>query len=92
LQEHDIAASVVQRLYDLYDDPQLQHRGHFVPREHPLHGTITVENSRFILSRTPAWIGRTAPTLGRDNHEVLGTILGYSAERIAALEAQGVLQ
>jgi hypothetical protein len=30
--------------------------------------------------------------LGRDNHEVLGAILGYSAERIAALEAQGVLR
>jgi benzylsuccinate CoA-transferase BbsF subunit len=92
LQEHDIAASVVQRLYDLYDDPQLRHRGHFVPREHPIHGAITVENSRFTLSRTPAWIGRAAPTLGRDNHEVLGAILGYSAERIAALEAQGVLR
>jgi benzylsuccinate CoA-transferase BbsF subunit len=92
LQEHDVAASVVQRLYDLYDDPQLRHRGHFVPREHPIHGTITVENSRFTLSRTPARIGRAAPTLGRDNHEVLGALLGYSAERIADLEARGVLQ
>jgi crotonobetainyl-CoA:carnitine CoA-transferase CaiB-like acyl-CoA transferase len=92
LQEHDIAASVVQRLYDLYDDPQLRHRGHFVPREHPIHGAITVENSRFTLSRTPARIGRAAPTLGRDNHEVLGAMLGYSAARIADLEAQGVLQ
>jgi benzylsuccinate CoA-transferase BbsF subunit len=92
LQEHDIAASVVQRLYDLYDDPQLRHRGHFVPREHPIHGTITVENSRFTLSRTPARIGRAAPTLGQDNHEVLGALLGYSAEHIADLEARGVLQ
>lgn len=92
LQEHGIAAGVVQRLYDLYDDPQLRHRGHFVQQEHPIHGTITVENSRFTLSRTPARSGRAAPTLGRDNHEVLGTILGYSAEHIAALEAQGVLQ
>jgi crotonobetainyl-CoA:carnitine CoA-transferase CaiB-like acyl-CoA transferase len=92
LQEHGIAAGVVQRLYDLYDDPQLRHRGHFVQQEHPIHGAITVENSRFTLSRTPARSGRAAPTLGRDNHEVLGTILGYSAEHIAALEAQGVLQ
>lgn len=92
LQEHGIAAGVVQRLYDLYDDPQLRHRGHFVQQEHPIHGAITVENSRFTLSRTPARSGRAAPTLGRDNHEVLGTILGYSAEHIAALEAQSVLQ
>ena len=92
LQAHGIAASVVQRLYDLYDDPQLRHRGHFVSQEHPIHGATTVENSRFTLSRTPARIGRAAPTLGRDNHEVLGAILGYSAERISALEGQGVLQ
>ena len=92
LQERGIAASVVQRLYDLYDDPQLRHRGHFVPRDHPMHGSTTVENSRFTLSRTPARIGRAAPMLGQDNHEVLSTILGYSAERIASLEAQGVLK
>jgi benzylsuccinate CoA-transferase BbsF subunit len=91
LQQHGIAASVVQRMYDLYADPQLRHRGHFVPQAHPMYGVTTVENSRFTLSRTPARIGRAAPTLGRDNQEVLSAILGYSAERIAALEAQGVL-
>jgi crotonobetainyl-CoA:carnitine CoA-transferase CaiB-like acyl-CoA transferase len=51
-----------------------------------------VEGSRFKLSRTSAQIDRVAPTLGRDNREVLETILGYSAERIAALAAQGILQ
>jgi benzylsuccinate CoA-transferase BbsF subunit len=92
LQAQGIAAGVVQRLYELYDDPQLRHRGHFVQQEHPIHGATTVENSRFTLSRTPAQVERAAPTLGQDNHEVLGNILGYSAECIAALEAQGVLQ
>ncbi len=79
-------------MYDLVDDPQLQHRGYFVELDHPIHGTTTVEGSRFRLSRTPARVDRAAPTLGRDNRYVLESILGYSAERLAALEAQGVLQ
>jgi crotonobetainyl-CoA:carnitine CoA-transferase CaiB-like acyl-CoA transferase len=92
LQAHGIPASAAQNSYDLYSDPQLRHRGHFVDIAHPLHGTTTVEGSRFKLSRTPARIERAAPTLGGDNRYVLETILGYNPARIAELEAQGVLQ
>jgi benzylsuccinate CoA-transferase BbsF subunit len=91
LQARGVPASAVQTMYDLYRDPQLAYRGHFVELEHPLHGTTTVEGSRFKLSRTPARIERAGPTLGRDNRYVLETILGYRPERIAELEALGVL-
>jgi benzylsuccinate CoA-transferase BbsF subunit len=92
LQAQGITASAVQTMYDLYRDPQLAHRGHFVELAHPLHGLTTVEGSRFQLARTPARIEQAGPTLGRDNRYVLETILGYSPERIAALAAQGVLR
>jgi benzylsuccinate CoA-transferase BbsF subunit len=92
LQAHDIPASAVLGMYDLATEPQLAHRQHFVELDDPRQETTTVEGSRFKLSRTSAQIDRLAPTLGRDNREVLETILGYSAERIAALAAQGILQ
>jgi crotonobetainyl-CoA:carnitine CoA-transferase CaiB-like acyl-CoA transferase len=92
LQARGVPASAVQSMYDVYRDPQLTHRGHFVELQHPLHGTTTVEGSRGKLLRTPARVERAAPTLGRDNRYVLEAILGYSPERIAELEAQGVLQ
>ncbi len=92
LQSQGIPAHAVQHLYDLPDDPQLVHRHHFISQNHAIHGKITVENTRFTLSRTPAEISRSAPTLGRDNQEVLETLLGYDADRIAALTTQGVLQ
>jgi crotonobetainyl-CoA:carnitine CoA-transferase CaiB-like acyl-CoA transferase len=91
LQARGVPASAVQTMYDLYRDPQLAHRGHFVELEHPMHGTTTVEGSRFQLSRTPACIERAGPTLGRDNRYVLETILDYSPAHIAELEALGVL-
>jgi crotonobetainyl-CoA:carnitine CoA-transferase CaiB-like acyl-CoA transferase len=92
LQARGVPASAVQNSQELYSDPQLIHRGHFVELPAPLHGTTTVEGSRFRLSRTPACVERAGPTLGRDNQYVLETILGYSPERIAALTAAGILR
>ena len=92
LQARAVPASVVQNSGEMYADPQLAHRGHFVEVEHPTHGTITVEGSHFRLSRTPARFARAAPTLGQDNQYVLETLLGYSTERIGELVAEGVLE
>lgn len=91
LQARRVAASAVQTSYDLFADPQLKHRGHFAPVEHPILGEITVEGSRFKLSRTPASTKRSGPTLGQDNQYVLEELLGYDADRIGELVASGVL-
>jgi crotonobetainyl-CoA:carnitine CoA-transferase CaiB-like acyl-CoA transferase len=92
LQARGLPASVVEGSSDLFADPQLIHRGHLVEVEHPQHGAIHVEGSRFRLSRTPARIDRGAPTLGQHNQRVLEEVLGYDDDRIAALVADGVLE
>ena len=92
LQDHNVPAHVVQNSPEMVEDPQLVHRGHFVELPHDIHGTTTVEGSRFRLSRTPASISVSGPTFGRDNLEVLERILGYDTERIGDLAAAEVLQ
>lgn len=92
LQARGVPANAVRTLHELYTDPQLVHRGHFVELEHPTHGKTTVEGSRFQLSRTPVQVSGSAAILGRDNHYVLQMILGYSEERITELAAAGVLE
>ena len=92
LQADHVPASALRSIRELYDDPQLQQRQHFVELSHPTHGTTTVEGSRFKFSRTPARVEGAAPTLGRENSYVLETILGYSQERITELVAAGVLE
>lgn len=91
LQGRGIAASAVLTMDDLYRDPQLAHRGHFIELSHPLHGTTTVENARFLLSDTPAQLTCAAPVLGCDSRYILETFLGYSADHIDELESRGVL-
>ena len=92
LQARGVPAHIVQNSKELFADPQLKHRGHFVKVSHPLLGSTTVDGSRFRLSRTPAKIERAGPTFGQDNQYVLETLLGYSSERMAELAAAGVLQ
>jgi crotonobetainyl-CoA:carnitine CoA-transferase CaiB-like acyl-CoA transferase len=92
LQARGVPASAVQGSYDLYADPQLRHRGHFVEVEHATLGRIEIEASRFKLSRSKPHTERAAPTMGGDNQYVLEQILGYSPERIGALVAAGALE
>jgi benzylsuccinate CoA-transferase BbsF subunit len=90
LQAHGIAAHRVADSAACLADPQLQARGHFVEIGDEGQPSV-VEDTRSRLSRTPARVGRSVPTLGRDNHEVLEQVLGYDGERIAQLVIAGVL-
>jgi benzylsuccinate CoA-transferase BbsF subunit len=92
LQARGVAAGAVRSLHELATDPQLQHRGHFIQLEHERLGPITVEGSRFRLSRTPAAMKRATPYWGRDNQYVLEQILGYSEEKITELIAADALE
>lgn len=92
LQAKRVPSSAVETIPELYADPQLRHREHFVDLEHPDFGTTTVEGSRFKLSRTPAQIGGAAPTLGRENQNVLANVLGYDEEKITGLVVAEVLE
>ncbi len=91
LQAIGVPAHKVATSADLVADPQLAARGHFVRMPHPLGGESVFDASRYRLSATPAAYERVAPHFGRDTRAVLSGLLGYDDERIAALQAQGVL-
>ncbi len=92
LQAVGVPSHAVQNSADCAADPQLQHRRHFVPLQHPTQGQSVVEGARIVLSRTPAQAPTVAPTMGADNDPVLRELLGYSDERIVELVASGALQ
>jgi crotonobetainyl-CoA:carnitine CoA-transferase CaiB-like acyl-CoA transferase len=43
------------------------------------------------MSATPATIRTAPPTMGQHNDEVLGEVLGYSADAIADLRARKII-
>ena len=77
---------------DLVADPQLVHRRHFIQAEHAELGPVTIENSRFHLSETPADVRRAGPTFGQDNEYVLHEILGLTDEEVVEYIAAGALE
>ena len=91
LQASGIPAHTVANTFDANADPQLRHRGHFVPVNHAVAGETFVESSRYKLSRTPADVTRAGNALGQHSQYVLEKILGYSDDRISELVAGGVL-
>jgi crotonobetainyl-CoA:carnitine CoA-transferase CaiB-like acyl-CoA transferase len=94
LQVLGVAAHTVQNSEQLANDPQLQHREHFVEVAHATqpNGVTSVEGTRFKLSRTPAVIEFGAPTYGEHTFDVLTEVLGYDGDRIAELAVAELLE
>jgi benzylsuccinate CoA-transferase BbsF subunit len=91
LQGAGVEAGLVQRGADLLSDPQLHHRGHFVPLAHRRLGTLQVEHAGIILSDQVRSLSAPGPDLGQHTDEVLSRALGLSADEIRGLRARGAL-
>ncbi len=90
LQAAGIEAVPVEDFGDVHSDPQVAHRGHFVPLTHPFMGDGLYERNGFRLSDAAGGYDRAGPTLGQDQDWVLTELLGLGADERAALEADGV--
>lgn len=90
LRMHGLPVGRMLRAPDMYDDPQLQARGFFVP----------LESAKTGVRRYPAWPMQFSfarqghrfgpPTLGQHNAEVLAD-LGVTADELERLAAEGII-
>jgi crotonobetainyl-CoA:carnitine CoA-transferase CaiB-like acyl-CoA transferase len=74
----------------VFDDPQVRHGRMAVPVVHRTRGEVRVLAPAATLSRTPGRVERALGPRGEDTDDVLAG-LGYSADEIAALRADGVV-
>jgi benzylsuccinate CoA-transferase BbsF subunit len=79
LQTAGIPAGVVENVEDMFSDPQLKHRNHFVKLEHPEIGTYSAPNHAFRMSRTRSNM-KAAPCLGEHTELVCREMLGMTDE------------
>ena len=91
LQRAGISAGAVQNQADLWQDPQLQHRGFFTWLDHTECGPMPYDGLQFLLSDTP---GRLTPQalIGEHNESLLKEKLGLADDEIADLVASGALE
>ena len=91
LQSVGVPVHRVATSQDAFEDPQLAARDHFIWIEHPELGSVPFENTRAILSSTPARPG-PCPTLGQHNAFVLSEILGLPDDEITELIIAGAIE
>lgn len=89
LRSHGVPAARVFNTRLLTQHPQFKARGFYEPVKHPFAGEPLLPTLPYRF--TQRWTKRAAPTMGQDNREVLGGLLGLSEAEIGDLEAKGVL-
>ncbi len=91
LQRFGVPAGPALNGKELLLDPHLAARRFFSYDWSQYTGTRPFPGATYGLSRTPPRTIRPAPGLGEHNREVLGGLLGFSQERLRALEARQVI-
>jgi formyl-CoA transferase/CoA:oxalate CoA-transferase len=91
LQKAGVPAAPINRVDEVLGDPQVRLRDMVVELDHPRLGTIPTLGTPIKASGTPPFRPAPPPGLGEDTERLLGTLLGYPAERIGALRQAGVI-
>lgn len=92
LQGAGIPAGLVQNAREMLEDEHVRERGYFVQLEHAEAGLRWYDGPGWRMSESPVGLDRAAPMLGEHTFDVAMDLLGLSADEIADLVAEGVLQ
>ena len=91
MQQAGVPAGVVKTNKEMFEDPQLEHRGYFQRVEHPEIGQCYQQAWPVLLSESQAKI-RPAPMLGEHNEYVSTKILGLSDREFVDYLGAGVFE
>ena len=91
LEAAGVPCGPINRLEEVFADPQVRHRGMAVEMAHPLSPHMPAVASPMRFSATPLGGAAPPPLLGQHSEEVLRERLGLSGAAIASLRAQGIV-
>ena len=95
LEANGVPCGRINDYAQVFQDPQVLHRGLRVDIPRPGHadvdGQVSTIASPLRLSDTPPRYDLPPPRLGDSTDSVLGALLGYSAEQIAGLREQRIV-
>ena len=87
-----VPAGCLYRPQDMLDDPHFKAREAIIGVPHPRWGEVKMQNVFPKLSATPGSVRRRAPeTIGQDNADVYGEMLGLDEAALAELQARGII-
>jgi crotonobetainyl-CoA:carnitine CoA-transferase CaiB-like acyl-CoA transferase len=86
-----VPAGPIYDLQQVFDDPQVRHRGMAVEVPHPLSGSVRLAANPIKFSGTPITRYTAPPTLGQHTNEVLKSLLQMTDAELDALGRAGVI-
>jgi crotonobetainyl-CoA:carnitine CoA-transferase CaiB-like acyl-CoA transferase len=90
MRSHDVPASQVHDMEQVFDNPQVQARGMHTSVTHPTAGSVEMPGSPMHFSRTPTTIRKAPPLLGEHSRELLREY-GYSETQINELVSHDII-
>jgi crotonobetainyl-CoA:carnitine CoA-transferase CaiB-like acyl-CoA transferase len=91
LEEAGVPCGPINTVAQVFDDPQVKHRGMKIHMRHPLAGQVPLVANPIKYSQTPIRYRSAPPLLGQHTSDVLKKELGLSAARIAELKKTKVI-
>ncbi len=85
-----IPAGPIMNIKQILEDPHVKEREMFVEMDHPTLGKVTVNGCAIKLMDTKPSVSKPAPSLGGDNREIYGRLLGMSDEEMEDLHNRKV--
>ena len=87
----DFIYTIVNRVDDLAEDPQMLANDYVIDFDHPSHGPTKYVGIPVRLSETPGSVRLPAPEHGQHTELVLTELLGYGWDEVGALRERGVI-
>jgi crotonobetainyl-CoA:carnitine CoA-transferase CaiB-like acyl-CoA transferase len=91
LEAANVPCGPINSYKEVFEDPQVRHRGLKVEMPHPLAGSIAGVASPMRMSETPVTYDAPPPLLGQHTREVLSGVLGKSDAEIERLREAGAI-
>ena len=89
LEEAGVPCGPINNMQEVFENPQVRHRGLRVDIPHPA-GSVPTVASPMRFSETPVTYEVPPPMLGQHTAEILEGLLGMSAQQVADLRARGL--
>jgi len=91
LDRHEVPASGINSIVDIFADPQFRSRDSIVRVEDERVGPLRMPGVVPKMSKTPGTIRHAGRPMGADNDAVYGGLLHMTAEELAQLRSDGVI-
>ena len=91
LEDAGVPCGPINRLGEVFADPQVRHRGLRIDLPHALAGSVPLVANPIRLSASPLEYASAPPLLGQHTNEILHELLGLPQAELARLRDQGVI-